>query len=192
MTKQGATLTLSADVDEDGNDETGVFVLDGNINISPFIRTGYLIGRTGSTIGGLIDFATGNDQNRGAFQLDAGGGALGVDIDFNYWEGSSNQWGNTGSGGSAGDATGDPVWRQLSVLIRYLDRGTFDSLGAATLEWGEYSTSGDYRPMSVAPEEPRLTFNAEEQTSMVDGSLTLLSTRSISQAVASQQQEPGL
>lgn len=189
MTRKGATLTLTADVDEDGTDETGTFVLDGNIDISPFIRTGDLIGPTGSSVGAIVDLATGDDQNRGGFRLDAGGGALGVEVSFVSWEGSSNQWGNTGLGSSAGDATGDGVFRQLSVFIRYLDRGTFDSLGAATLEWGEYSASGDYAAMSVAPEEPRLTFNAEEETSTVDGSVTLISTRSISQAAVSEAQD---
>jgi hypothetical protein len=185
---RGAKLTLEADVNSDSAVETGVFDLSGNIEISPRIRTGDLIGPTGSTVGALVDTATGNDAGRAGFRLDAGGGAFVVDIAFRNWEASTGRWGD-GSTDPKADAEGEGVYRQLSVLMRYLNRGTYDSRGAGTLEWGEYSSSGEYAPINVAPEEPQLSFTAEEQTSDFDGSITLVATRSITQAAVSQQQD---
>jgi hypothetical protein len=186
--RRGATLTLEADVDQDLSLETGVFDLDGGIEISPSIRTGDLIGPTGSSFSGLIDLFTGEQSGRAGFRLDAGGGAFVVDIQFKNWEGSTNRWGD-GSGDDAADAEGEGVFRQLSVLSRYLNRGTFDSRGGAELSWGEYSTSGEYNPIQVAVEEPQVTFVADEETSTFDGSFTLVATRSITQAAVSQQQD---
>lgn len=190
MTLRGARLTLEADVNEDGTAETGVFDLGAGIEISPRIRTGQLIGPTGSNIGALVDTIVG-ESGRAGFQLDAGGGALVIDISFRGYEGSDGRWGD-GSADDQADAEGEGVFRQISVLIRYLNRGTYDSRDSGTLEWGEYSSGPDaaYGPLNVAPEEPQLTFAAEEQTSTFDGSLSLVTVRSIEAAVVSQQQDP--
>jgi len=187
MTLRGARLTLEADVDEDGNIETGVFSLGTGIEISPQIRTGQLIGRTGSTIGAVADTFTG-ESGRAGFQLDAGAGAFIVDVQFRGTETPKGRWGD-GSTNPEADAEGEGVFRQLSVLMRYLNRGTFDSRNAGTLEWGDYSASGAYGPLNVAPEEPQLTFSAEEQTSSFDGSISLVAVRNIEAAVVSQQQD---
>jgi hypothetical protein len=184
---KGAKLTLEADVDGTGP-TTGVFDLSGDIEISPGIRTGDLIGPTGSTVGALVDTATGNDAGRAGFRLDAGGGAFVVDVSFVGFQGSSGRWGD-GSGDAQADAEGEGVYRQLSVFSRYLNRGTYDSRGAGTLEWGEYSSSGVYAPINVAPEEPQVTFAAQEDVSRFSGSLSLVATRSITQAAVSQQQD---
>lgn len=183
---KGARLTMSADVDGTGV-VTGVFDLSTGIEISPRIRTGDLIGPTGSTVGALVDVATGDDQGRAGFRLDAGGGAAVYDINFVNFEGSDGRWGD-GTTNDAADAEGEDVWRQMSVFHRYLNRGTYDSRNAATLEWGEFSSSGVYAPISVTPEEPATTFAAEEESSVFDGSVTLVATRALSQAAVSQKQ----
>jgi hypothetical protein len=185
---ESARLTLEADVDGDGAVETGVFSFDGPVEISPGIRTGNLIGPTGSNVGALVDVVTGNDAGRAGFRLDAGGGAFVITVNFRGWEGSTNRWGD-GSGEAKADAEGEGVFRQLSVLMRYLNRGEYDSRGGATFEYGEYSSSGVYAPINVAPEEPQVSFSAEEQISTFDGSITLVATRSIEQAAVSQQQD---
>lgn len=185
---RGAKLTLEADADDDGLIETGVFDLSGAIEISPRIRTGDLIGPTGSNVGAAFDLISGGDSGRAGFRLDAGGGALVVDISFRNYEGSSGRWGD-GSSDDRADAEGEGVFRQLSVFTRYLNKGTFDSREAGELEWGEYSSSGVYSPINVAPEEPQVTFAADEQTSTFDGSLTLVATRNLAGDVSAEQDQ---
>lgn len=181
----GATLSLEAD--PGGGPTTGVFDLTGNIDISPGIRTRNPIGSTGTRVSALSD-ATATDANRADYLFDAGAGALVVKVDFRGWEGRADPWGD-GSDDPRADASGEDVWRQMSVLTRYLDRGTFDSRGGATLEWGEFSTDGVYEPVPVAPEQPRTSFTATDGTAVFDGSLTLVAARSIDRATLSQRQD---
>jgi len=186
---KGAKLTMEADVDDDGSDETGVFDLSTGIQISPGVRTGELIGGTGSTIGALVNDITNSGGNgRAGFNLDAGGGAATYTIEFVGFEGNVDQWGD-GTSNAQADASGEDVWRQLSVFQRYLDVGTYDSRNAATLEWGEFSSGGVYSPIAVTPEEPQLTFDAYEQSSTFDGSITFVSTRALNQAAISAAQD---
>lgn len=190
MTLQGAELTLSADVDGDGSAETGTFDLSAGIEITPGIRTGDLVGGIGSQAAAIVDFVPNvGDSGRAGFNLDIGGGAATYEVAFSGYEGNNDPWGD-GSNDNQADASGEGVFRQMSVLHRYLNRGTFDSRDAATLAWGDYSSSGAYSTISVTPEEPRMTFAAEEQTSVFDGTITLISTRAIEDAAqtASQQQ----
>ena len=187
MTLQGAELTLPADVDGDGSTETGVFDLSAGIEISPRVRTGDLIGGSGSQAAAVLNYVTDTDARTG-FNLDLGGGATVVDVSFRGFEGSTGQWGD-GSGNAAADATGENVFRQVSVLFQYLRTGTFDSRSPATLAWGEYSASGVYDPLDVSPEEPQLTFAADEQTSAFDGTITLVSTQAIADATTPSDQQ---
>lgn len=182
---QGARLTLDADVDQDGAAETGVFDLSKNIEITPRIRTGNLIAQAGSSAGSFIDVISGSEGGRAGFNLDAGGGAAAVDITFRNFEGSDGRWGNNSTNDQA-DAEGEHVFRQMSVLYRYLNIGTFDSRSPATLEWGEYSTNGVYEPMQVTFEEPSVTFNAEEagSNSVYSGTITAVATRSLDSLVS--------
>jgi len=185
---QGAELTLSADVNADGAAETGRFDLSKNVELSPRIRTGPLIGPTGSTVGALVDSVTGDEQGRAGFRLDAGGGAFVVDINFISFTGSDGRWGD-GSSDPMADAEGEGPLRQMSVFLQYLNVGTFDSENAGTLEFAEYSSSGEYTPIAVAPEEPQVTYAANDKGPAFDGSITLVATRSISQAAISQAQD---
>ena len=184
----GARLHLDADVDEDGTNESGTFDLSKGIEISPGIRTGDLIGQAGSAAASVIDYISGSEDGRAGFNLDAGGGAKVAEINFSSFEGSDGQWGD-GSDNAAADASGEAVFRQMSVLFRYLDRGTFDSRGPAVLEWGEFSESGEFTPLQVSPEEPTVSFAAEEESSVFDGSITLVSTRDISELTSLWQEQ---
>lgn len=187
MTLRGATLSMSADVDGDGTDEDGVFDFSGGINIEPGIRTGDLIGQTGSQASAIVDYVK-SESGRSGFNLDIGGGAAVYRISFRNWEGSSGQWGD-GSSDPKADATGEDVWRQMSVWQRYLDWGTYDSRNAATLEWGDYSQSGAYSPIAVTIEEPSASFTAEKQTSVYEGDITLISISALEKAAVSQAQD---
>lgn len=186
---RGARLELTADVDKGRNGEaTGVFDLGTGVELSPRIRTGNLIGPTGSQVGAIFDVITGGDNERAGYRLDVGGGAFVVDVSFRNYEGSNGRWGD-GTTNDKADAEGEGVYRQLSVLARYLNRGTFDSRDAGKLEWGEYSTSGVFTPIPVAPEEPQVTFAAEEQTSTFDGSISLVAVRNIAEAFSQEQED---
>jgi len=188
VTLRGARLTLPADVDGDGQAEQGVFDLSTGVSITPGIRTGDLIGQTGSQAAALIDYVSPGDQGRAGYNLDVGGGAAFYRVEFRGFEGSSGRWGN-GSSDDVADAEAEDVWRQLSVWQRYLNRGEFDSRSPATFEWGDYSSSGAYDPIAVSVEEPAATFSAEEQTSVFSGDVTLISVRAIEQARQSTAQD---
>jgi hypothetical protein len=186
----GATLYLEADVNADGAEEAAQFDLSPSLEISPRVRTGYLIGPRGSSVGAAVDLITGDEQGRAGFRLDAGGGALVFDVSAKGLESpSAGQWGD-GSDDPAADATGSDPFHQMSVLLQYLNVGVYDSAqGAGTFEWGEYSSDGAYTPVAVTPEEPQMTFSSQDQASTFDISLTLVATRSIEQAAVSQAQD---
>lgn len=176
MTLQKAKLTVDADVDGDGSAETGIFEFEGNLNITTGIRTGFIIENRGSTINSVVSSNIGNGESkrRGVF-LDLGGGTHYVEVNFRGWEGSPGQWGDDGTddGVSKTDATGAGPVSQLDVLKKYLLVGEFDSRGPATLEYGEYSSSGVYEPLDVVVEAPQST-KAAEDGSWFDGSITFL------------------
>ncbi|WP_049986823.1 hypothetical protein [Halobellus rufus] len=126
----------------------------------------------------LID--PGDSQNQ-QFFLDAGAGAMALEIQFRGWEGSKDsngaplEWGDTGDPDqlTATDATGaDPV-SQICCLVEYLRTGTVDSRNPATFEWGEWATDGLYEPIDVVLEGPEMT-RAAEDGSWFDGTLTLI------------------
>lgn len=188
---RGARLTMDADVDGDGDLETGVFDLEDSIRLGPAIRTGDLIGNQfGAQAGAIVDYFTEGEEGRAGFNLDIGGGAEIAEIEFNSFEGSTGRWGD-GSSNAAADAEGEEVWRQISVFYQYFRTGTFDSENAATLEWGEFSASGVYEPFSVTFENPGMNFDAAEETSVFSNGITCISTRSIEQANTASNQQNG-
>lgn len=190
MTRQGALLTLTADVDNDGTDETGEFDLSTGIEITPGIRTGDLIGQAGSNAGAIIDYVAPGSGGRAGFNLDIGGGAATYEISFRGYEGNNDPWGD-GSADNQADASGEGVFRQMSVLHRYLNQGTFDSTSSATLEWGDYDSgaSAAYSAIDVTPEEPRTTFDADAESSVFGGTITLVATRAIADAATPSEQQ---
>jgi len=180
-----AVLTLEADVDGDTNAETGVFEMRGNLTISPSIRTGYLVGGRGSTVNSVATSLAGKqDSGREGFRLDLGGGALIVEIEFDQWEGSPDQWGNTGDSSSATqtDATGAKPATQMEVLIEYLNRGEFDSRNPARLEYGEHHSDGLFSALDVVVEGPNMRRSAKDG-SWFSGTLTCISVQSVNDAL---------
>lgn len=184
-----AQLTVEADVDSNSSGtETGVFDFTGNLEITPGIRTGYLIGGRGSTINAIIQSYLGNQANkrRGIF-LDLGGGAQTVEIKFRGWDGSGDVWGDTSAGAEA-DATNEGPLSQMAVLIKYLNVAEIDSRNPATLEYGEWSSGGRYEPLDVVVEGPNLTAAAEDG-SWFDGTMTFVSAADVTSTLSGQQQD---
>lgn len=185
---EGATLTLDADVDGDGSTESGEFDLSNGIRLSPGLRTSDLIGPTGAQVSNIIDYVPGTEGGQGGYRLQLEGGAPVYTVNFLGYEGNNDPWGN-GTSNAQADASGEGVFRQLSVFQRYLEEGVFDSFSPAILEWGEFESNGEYSERQVTPEDPQLSFDAEEQVSNFDGELTLVATRGIEQAASFSQQQ---
>jgi hypothetical protein len=191
-----AELTLPpADVDGDGQKEVGTFVFASNVTIAFETRTGRIgsnkLSNAVSVVSDWYEQQTGEEAPGGKRQkamLDLGFGEHVIEIDFEGYEGSTHQWGDTGEGGTATDATGDPVNRQMELLDRYLQVCEIDSRPGheATLEVGNYSADGYYDPLVVAPEQPRVEFDANEQSSSFDGSLTFVEIASLSNSYDAQ------
>lgn len=181
MTLQQATLTIQADADGDGSAETGVFEMAGNLEVTPSIRTGYIIGGRGSTFNAVIsNLVADGESKRQGFFLDLGGGARAIEINFRGWKGAIDengnnlQWGNDSSQTKTqASATGQDPLTQIDVLMRYLTVGEIDSRNPATLEYGEYSSSGLYSSLGVVIEGPTMT-RAAEDGSWFDGSMTCI------------------
>jgi hypothetical protein len=197
----GFKLTIqNADVDNDGSAETGVFRAKHNIMYSFGTRTGP-IGEGGSQLWSIIaswyEDQTGSqvlgDGKRQQLRLDLGAGAHTCELDFKGFEGSSLQWGDpTEAVGSPANATGEHVIDQMQVLDRFLQVAEIDSRDghAATLEVGEYSENGRYNPINVAPEDPEVTFDSENQSSVFSGSITFVEIATLGDAYdATQRQE---
>jgi hypothetical protein len=73
-------------------------------------------------------------------------------------------------------------------LTRYLQVGTFDSSGPAKLSFGEFRTGGEYPPLDVTPEEPRLTVSADDP-SRITGNISLVATRRFNDVISSEQDD---
>jgi len=184
-----AILTVEADPDGDGNTETGEFHFV-DVEVTRGLRTGYLVGGRGSTTNAILDSILGDGESRqqGVF-LGFGGGTQTYDISLSGWEGASDQWGDTGNGGSATDATGDPRETQIDVLMKYLTTADLDSRNPAQFEYGEHHSGGYYDPVNVVPEQPSFTPPIDESSSFT-GQLTLLSAADLTKALDGQKQNP--
>ncbi|KZX49301.1 hypothetical protein [Haloarcula sp. K1] len=184
MTLHKAILTVEADVDGDGTFETGEFHMAGNIEIVPSLRTGFVLDNRGSTINSVVSSTVGSGESkRKGIYLDLGGGVRSVEVSFDGWEGSSEQWGDTGDGGpTKADATGEDPLTQLEVLFQYLSVAEIDSRNPATLEYGEHYSDGLYDPLDVVLESPQGTRTAENGSTF-SGSLAFLSVQAISDVV---------
>jgi hypothetical protein len=69
-------------------------------------------------------------------------------VSFVQWEGSSDDWGSA--------AADDDVLTKLNILGNSLANAGIDGGNTATLEYGEYSTPGQFSPQSVVPGEIEL------------------------------------
>lgn len=135
------------------------YAMHGGISISAGVRTGYILDGSGSTFTAIFQsliesgnsLFSGIDQRKGIY-LDLGGGEHIVEIEFQGWEGSDLAWGNS---------TGAAPITQVNELERQLVTTQVDSFRPATLEYGEWSSSGQYSPISVAVESPRFEHSAD-------------------------------
>lgn len=184
---QRAILRIKADVDGDGTKETGEFHMMGNLVATPSIRTGFLVGGRGSSLLSIISNLVGaGDSLRRQFFIEAGGGAHAIEIEFSSWEGAQDeagnpvQWGNTGLGGTVGDATGEDPISQIDVLMWYQMVADVDSREPAVLEYGEFSQQGRYDPLDVVIEGPNFT-RAAEDGEWFDGRMTLISAADLNE-----------
>jgi len=188
-----ARLTIEADADNDGVDETGVFEMAGNLMVRPKIRTGFILSGTGSTVNSVIagflndeaDRSTEPSKRRG-FYLDLGGGQWTVDIEFRGWVGSRDadgvplQWGDDASPSrTQTSATGQGPQTQIDVLMRYINVGQIDSRNLATLEYGEHTSDPDtlYEPVDVVLEGPQASTKAQKSDGY-DGRMTCIAAAS--------------
>lgn len=185
-----AVLELTADVDDDGTEETGVFKMVGDVNYSQEVQKDYVFENTASGLVTLAANLTGFEaEARKGFYLDVGAGQHVIEFEFRGWEGSnSQQWGD-GTGTFPGDATGDDVFRQIQCISRYVQLATTDSFNPATLHIGEYTdgsygdnTNGAFDPLEVAVSGPRQS-KGEDQFKSFDGSITCLEVISLDQPV---------
>ncbi len=131
------------------------------------------------------------DGIRQELSFDIGGGIHAITLDFRGYTGSPHQWGDSGTGGTATDATGEDLHAQMAVFDRYLNAARIDSTNPAILEVGEYSTEGRYGPLQVVPENPNMMFDSTEQSSLYDGSVTWVETVDLQQTIDGSKQTEG-
>lgn len=186
---QRAILKIGpVDVDGDGNDETGEFHMVGDLEVTPGLRTGYLVGGRGSTILSVIANLSGlGESKRRQFFIEAGGGARTTEVSFRGWEGAIDgnddpvQWGDSDTvERTKTNATGQDPITQIDVLMRYLEIAEIDSRNPAVLEYGEFSSKGLYEPMDVVVEGPNMT-RAAQDGSWYTGSVMMISAADINE-----------
>lgn len=186
-------LELTADVDDDGTQETGAFHLVGNVSITQEVQKDYWFENTASGLVSLVsDISSLELEQRKGLYLDVGAGAHIFEIEFIGWDGATDGDGNPvpwgdGSGTFPADATQDEPLRQLQCFNRYLQLSTTDSFNPATLHLGEYSdgtygSNGAFDPLKVAIQGPRNS-KAYEQFSSFDGTFTAIEVLQADQAI---------
>ena len=171
-------IEITADVDDDGTKETGVFEIsggaEGQASYTEEVQIDPIIGGSAQNINSAIQqYIFGENHRRRGIYIENGGGAHIFDIQFNGWEGSSNQWGD-GSGTLPADATGEGPRRQIQIFQNYLRKGSIDSLNPAVVQFGEYNPNGsldDQLYMFVG--SPTLT-NSVTAEKTFDGTMQLV------------------
>lgn len=169
---QRAKLSITADPDGDGVDETGVFEMVGDLETRPNIEPAFIVGGRGSlAISLLSELAGAGESKRKQFFIEAGAGARTVEFAFRGWKGaidesgSAVQWGDSSTvERTKTNATGQDPITQIDVLMKYLETAEIDSRknNLATLEYGEFSTDGLYSPLDVVVRGPTMSRVAED------------------------------
>lgn len=121
------------------------------------------------------------ESPRQTLSFDAGLGSHVFTVDFRAVTNDDARWGNTGNGGTKGDATGETVHDKAAVFDRYLATTTLDSFNPAILEIGPYSEGGRYGPINVVPRNPNIRFASGEESSTIDGSVDWVETQDVAQ-----------
>lgn len=176
-------LEIDADPDEDGNQETGKFEISGNAQVSEQVDIDYQIGGAADTTNAIVqEYIDGKKHRRRGIYFDLGAGAHIFEIQFQGWDGSSNQWGD-GSGNLPNDATGETPITQMQVFQQYLRTGTTDSLNPARLKFGQYHGSGALDDVVyVAVQGPR-NVHAAEDYSTFDGTIQCFEVEKLDLAI---------
>lgn len=141
-----AVIEIDADVDGDGSDEKGVFKMVGDLEIQQVVRPDPILGPELQNIQSAVRRVLNDGEaNRKGAYVDIGAGRHAFEINFLGWTGAEDsngnavQWGNTGTGGTVGDATGEDPLVQMQVFHRYLQVGVIDSFNPARMWVGEYA-----------------------------------------------------
>ena len=191
------------DIDDDGDVEDFRFVMDANLRLGHQQRTGYLIEGGSNVIDVLTDLledVAGTEQpsdGKGQqFLIDLGGGEHVTEIEGQISKDSSNRWG-TGDGHAVWDQTGAKPHKQIQLLDRVLQLAEIDSRGApadsydypdghaAQLSIGMYGE--EFPAMNVAPEQPEVSFDAEQESSTATVSMACVELASLGTAVSQKQ-----
>lgn len=187
--KPRVTIPDARPYGDDRDPATGVFVFPSDVRVEIETRTKQFFESSGETaviLEWLADQAGVDLPGTGLRQtlaFDFGSGTHAVTLDFRSFTGSEYRWGDSGNGGTKGDASVEDVFSQMSVLDRYIQTATLDSENPAILEVAEYSEEGRYGPLAVMPENPTLSFDSQEQSSTFDGSITWIETLSLEQVI---------
>lgn len=169
--QQTFRLRITGDPDGTGTRE-GVFELTSGeqdtFAVRHEMRTGF-IARGGSSINALLQNLTNADESQNKeIVIDGGQSQFTLEVSATLFDGSGDRWGDTGTGGSATDATGDTAIEQMQVLMNWLRKVPVDSLpeelgdgltgsyGPATVEYGAHHPNGSLEPLAVAIENPQL------------------------------------
>jgi hypothetical protein len=189
VTLERAVLELDANFGPPFGTVTGVFHMYGDVSFDAGVRTGYLLGGTGSTLNAVVQEALSDGEpKRKGIYVDLGGGQHTIQASFTGWTGATDADGNDLQWGSSPDpsvndlttATGASPLDQRDTFLNYLRVATFDSFNPGRLYTGEHSdgtyadSPGDWgEPLKVAMEQPR--FRSQADTSdKLDGSVTFV------------------
>jgi len=188
--QQIITLKIRGDPDGTGS-RTATFELesapDSGLSVSHTIRTGFLVDDQGQLVNSILSevLGDGESRNKGIY-VDAGTSSYALDCEFRGYDGGAYQWGDTGNGGTATDATGDSAVEQVQVFFNWINAVSIDSLPdgsgdtSATLEFGLYHPDGPLDPLDVVIENPTLT-PAEPTT--FDGNLVFIEAENLGKAL---------
>ncbi len=190
------------DIDDDGEVEDFQFVMDANLRLSHQHRTGYLIEGGSNVVDILTDIYeqlggdAPSDGKKQQILVDLGGGQHITEVEGQISEGSSNRWG-TGDGHPTWDQTGAKPYKQIQLLDRVLQLAEIDSRPAppdkndypdghaATLSIGMYGE--EFPALSVAPEQPEVNFDAEQESSTATVSMSCVELASLGSPVSQKQ-----
>lgn len=193
---QAPTITIPGARPGTPNDPvTGVFEFPNEAAYEFAVETSALFDSSGvaaqlsNVVLDWVQAESGGESPRSSLSYDAGLGKHVFTVDFRAITDDDSRWGNTGDGGTKGDATGEDVHAKAAVFDRYLATTTLDSFNPALLSVGEYSEEGRFGPVPVVPRNPNLRFSSSEESSTIDGSVDWIETISADQPLDTRKQE---
>lgn len=114
-----------------------------------------------------FDGNDGNANTQTVF-LGSGAGIRRIDITFDQYEDSLEEWGKA--------APGDDKTIKRDVLDQAIATTEITSTSPAVLEKGEFSTDGEFGPLNVVVQNSNLTvsYNEDQSVSAFNGTITFL------------------